>query len=148
MKRLSYSAILIINIVWQLLILYRNTLIYGCDSSMKKKNNKNYLDYIPVRNKEYAWKVIENNIVEISVVNKGFFNTIAQKFFKAPKVSKIKLDEYGSIVWKAIDDKRDIGDVAQEVRSYFDDEEKVFYSRLIKFFQILKDNKFIKYMES
>lgn len=115
---------------------------------MKKKSDKNYLDYVPVRNKEYTWEVVEDNIVEISVVNKGFFNTIAQKFFKAPKFSKIKLDKYGSIVWKAIDDKRDIGDVAQEVRSYFDDEEKVFYSRLIKFFQILKENKFIEYIES
>ena len=47
-----------------------------------------------------------------------------------------------------MDDKRDIGDIAEEVRSSFEDEEKVFYSRLIKFFQILKENKFISYKES
>lgn len=115
---------------------------------MKKKKDKNYLDYIPVRNNEYDWIVLEDGIVEISVVNKGFFNLIAQKFFKAPKISKIKLDEYGSIVWKAMDDKKDIGYIAEEVRYSFDDEEKVFYSRLIKFFQILKENKFIEYKES
>lgn len=115
---------------------------------MKNNKDKNYLDYIPVRNNEYKWTVLEDGIVEIDVINKGFFNTIAQKFFKAPKVSKIKLDEYGSIVWKSIDDIKDIGEVAQEVRSNFDDEEKVFYSRLIKFFQILKENRFIKYEES
>lgn len=123
-------------------------LIYGCEIYMKKKKDKNYLDYIPVRNNEYDWIVLEDGIVEISVVNKGFFNLIAQKFFKAPKISKIKLDEYGSIVWKAMDDKKDIGYIAEEVRYSFDDEEKVFYSRLIKFFQILKENKFIEYKES
>lgn len=122
--------------------------MYGCESYMKNNKDKNYLDYIPVRNSEYDWSIVEDGIVEISVVNKGFFNLITQKFFKAPKISKIKLDEYGSIVWKAMDDKRDIGDIAEEVRSSFEDEEKVFYSRLIKFFQILKENKFISYKES
>ena len=115
---------------------------------MKNNKDKNYLDYIPVRNSEYNWKVLKDDIVEISVVNKGIFNLIAQKFFKAPKVSKIKLDEYGSIVWKSIDDKKDIGEIAQSVRNNFEDEENVFYSRLIKFFQILKENKFIEYKES
>lgn len=115
---------------------------------MKNNKEKNYLDYIPVRNNEYRWDVLEDGIVEIYVINKGFFNKIAQKFFKAPKMSKIKLDEYGSLVWKCIDDNKNIGEIAQEVRSSFEDEEKVFYSRLIKFFQILKENQFIKYKES
>lgn len=112
------------------------------------KNNKNYLDYIPVRNKENEWNVLDDGIVEIIVSNKGFFNKIAQIFFKRPKVSRINLDEYGSIVWKAIDDKKDIGEISQEVRYKFDDDEKMFYSRLIKFFQILKENKFIEYRKS
>lgn len=112
------------------------------------KNDKNYLDYIPVRNKEYEWNILSDGIIEVMVINKGFFNKIAQTFFKAPKVSKIKLDEYGSIVWKAIDDKKDIGQISQEIRDKFDDDEKIFYSRLIKFFQILKENKFIEYKES
>ena len=115
---------------------------------MKNNKDKNYLDYIPVRNSEYDWSIVEDGIVEISVVNKGFFNLITQKFFKAPKISKIKLDAPPPPPWKAMDDKRDIGDIAEEVRSSFEDEEKVFYSRLIKFFQILKENKFISYKES
>ncbi|MDO5517140.1 MAG: PqqD family protein [Clostridium sp.] len=115
---------------------------------MKNNKDRNYLDYIPVRNNEYEWNMLEDGIIEIDVVNKGLFNKIAQTFFKAPKVSKIKLDEYGSLVWKSIDDKRDIGDIAQKIRNSFEDEETVFYSRLIKFFQILKENKFIKYRES
>ena len=124
------------------------TVINGREIYMKKNKDKNYLDYIPVRNSEYDWRILEDDIVEISVINKGFFNLIAQKFFKAPKVSKIKLDEYGSVVWKSIDDEKDIGEIAENIRNSFKDEEKVFYSRLIRFFQILKENRFISYKES
>ena len=109
------------------------------------KKEKNYLDYIPVRNSEYKWQVIEDNIVEIHVVNKGIFNKMAQIILKKPKISKIKLDTYGSIVWQAIDDNKDIGQIAEDVRENFNDNEEIFYDRLIKFFYILKENKFIIY---
>ena len=110
---------------------------------MKKK--KNYLDYIPVRNSDYEWHIIEDDIVEIHVVNKGIFNKLAQKFLKKPKISKIKLDKYGGIVWQAIDDTSDIGKIADKVRDIFEDNENMFYERLVKFFHILKENKFITY---
>lgn len=109
------------------------------------KKDKNYLDYIPVRNNEYKWNIIEDNIVEINVVNKGMFNRAAQILFKRPKISRIKLDKYGSVVWQAIDDNKDIGNIAEDVKENFDDEENVFYERLVKFFHILKENKFITY---
>ncbi|MBA5851641.1 PqqD family protein [Clostridium sp. cel8] len=109
------------------------------------KKAKNYLDYIPIINKEHKWNIDENGIVTITIINKGFFNRIAQIFFKAPKKSEIKLDEYGSMVWKCIDDKKNIGEIANEVRKNFDDNDSIFYERLIKFFYILKQNKFIKY---
>lgn len=110
---------------------------------MKKK--KNYLDYIPIRNNEYKWQIVDEDIVEIHVVNKGFFNKIAQIFFKKPKISRIKLDKYGSIVWKVIDDNKNIGQIADDVRKYFEDDENIFYERLIKFFHILNNNNFIRY---
>ncbi|WP_294156150.1 PqqD family peptide modification chaperone [uncultured Clostridium sp.] len=112
------------------------------------KKEKNYLDYIPVRNDEYKWRVADDGVVEVQVVNKGIFNKAAQLLLKKPKVSRIKLDKYGSIVWKAIDDKKNIGEIAEKVKTYMeDDNEKVFYERLVKFFYILKENKFIKYEE-
>lgn len=109
------------------------------------KNEKNYLDYIPVRNSQYEWHIIDGGIVEIHVINKGIFNKMAQMLLKKPKISKIKLDQYGSIVWKAIDDEKDIGSIADSVRENFEDSEDVFYERLVKFFHILKSNNFIDY---
>lgn len=111
------------------------------------KKEKNYLDFIPVRNSEYEWNTLDTGIVEIKVINKGFYNKIAQKFFKAPKESYIKLDEYGSEVWKCINDKRDIGEVGDSVCSKFSDDDNMFYQRLVKFFNILKENNFITFKE-
>lgn len=76
---------------------------------MKKK--KNYLDFVPVCAPGYSWKLNEKKLVEIEVQNKGFYNWLAQKFFKRPKVSYISLDEYGSFVWRQMDGQRTIYDI-------------------------------------
>ena len=56
------------------------------------KEKKNYIDNIPKIN-DMKWDVSEDGIVEITVENTGFYNTIAQKIFKKPRYSFIKLDE-------------------------------------------------------
>ena len=50
------------------------------------------IQFIP--EKKIFWK-IEENIVNLDVENKGFFNRIAQKFFGQPKISHISLDKNG-----------------------------------------------------
>ena len=54
------------------------------------KEKKNYIDNIPKIN-DMKWDVLEDGIVEITVENTGFYNTIAQKIFKKPRYSFIKL---------------------------------------------------------
>ncbi|MBW6410627.1 PqqD family protein [Clostridium weizhouense] len=112
-----------------------------------KKKEKNYLDYIPVRNPSYTWNAIENGIVVIEVVRTGIFDKIAQKVFKIPSKSEIKLDTLGSSVWNYIDDIKNIGEIAQKVRNNFNDDDKVFYQRLIKFFEILRNNNFVTFKD-
>ena len=45
----------------------------------------------------------------------GFYHRIAQKFFKRPRVSDVKLDGYGSFVWLAIDDVKDVHQLSKEL---------------------------------
>ena len=75
---------------------------------MKKEN---YIDNIPKINKK--WEILEDGIVEVTIENKGFYNTLAQKLFKKPRYSFIKLDEYGSCVWKQIDGKKTIYEIGK-----------------------------------
>ena len=73
---------------------------------MKKKDSKNYLDFIPEKNPEIEYETGEDGIITVLIEWKGFYHKIAQKLFRRPRVSDIRLDELGSFVWNAVDGKR------------------------------------------
>lgn len=105
------------------------------------KKEKNYLDNIPKTNKK--WELTKDGVVEITVENKGMFHTIAQKVFKKPRYSFIKLDEYGSCVWQQIDGKKNIYEIGQILQSQHKKAANQLYERLAKFMGILEHNKYI-----
>ena len=102
------------------------------------KEKKNYIDNIPKIN-DMKWDVSEDGIVEITVENTGFYNTIAQKIFKKPRYSFIKLDEYGSFVWQKIDGKK--------LQAVHEGAATQLYERLSQYFAILERNKYIVFEE-
>ena len=109
----------------------------------KKKEQENYLDYIFERNPKYNWKEKEDGMVCIIVEWKGFYNKIAQKVFHKPKQSEIAMDGLGSFVWKQLDGKRTLYEVGQLVEAEFGEKAKPIYERLIKFVEIMRDNKYV-----
>ena len=108
----------------------------------KKKQQENYLDYVPVISPKHTWSE-EDGKVTIHMLHTGFYNTIAQKFFHRPRVSHIELEGQGSFVFRQIDGKRTIGEIALIVKEKFPEEDSPLYARLIKYMQILRNNKFI-----
>ena len=62
--------------------------------------------------------------------------------YSAARESAIKMDKYGSFVWHAIDDEKDVHQLSKEMESEFPKMEKSL-SRLIKFLEIMKDNNLI-----
>lgn len=110
--------------------------------SMKKKNSQNYLDYIPVKNPDIEFETAENGKVTVYIEWTGFYHRIAQKFFHRPRVSDIKMDDLGSFVWLAIDDEKDVHQLSKELEKKYPKMEKSL-SRLIKFLEILHDNRLI-----
>ena len=109
------------------------------------KNKKNFMDFIPVCNPEYTWDADKKGIVTVHVVNKGFYNWIAQKIFKKPRISHIALDKYGSFVWQQMDGQRTIYDISFLVKERYGEEAEPLLPRLTKFFQILYQNHYIGY---
>lgn len=107
------------------------------------KKQENYLDYIPVISPKNGWDADEQGKVTVHMVHKGFYALIAQKLFGRPRVSHIALDEQGSFVFQQIDGKRTVGDIALLVKERFHEEDSPLYARLIKYMQILRNNKFI-----
>lgn len=114
---------------------------------MAKKKKENFLDYVPICAPGYSWDVDEKGIVVIKVENKGFYNKIAQKFFKKPPVSYISLDEYGSFVWKQMDGKQTIFEIAQMVKENYKEKAEPLYERISKYFQILYTSHLIGYVK-
>lgn len=113
---------------------------------MKKK--KNYLDFIPICNPRYTWDANKKGIVVVHVVNSGLYNYLAQKIFKRPRISHIKLDKYGSFVWLQMDGKRNVYDISILVKNNFGDEAEPLLERLVRYFQTLYQHKFIGYVKA
>ncbi len=112
-----------------------------------RKISANYLQKIPLRNKDLVWNINENGFVVLSIENKGFFCSIAQKFFKKPKVSYIRFDEYGTTVWKNIDGKTSVDDIVKIMLHTFPKEKDRMLNRVVTFIAILQNNEYI-YMKN
>lgn len=90
-----------------------------------------------------AWRRLDDGIVELDMENKGFFNSIAQKFFKRPRISHISLDEYGSALWLSLDGKATVNDVLQKMQEKFPDESEKMLNRVVQFLTTLELHRFI-----
>lgn len=112
----------------------------------KKEQQENYVDRVPQILKT-KWEVLEDGIVEIVVENTGFYNTLAQKLFKKPRFSFIKLDEYGSCVWQQIDGEKTIYEIGQILKKTHKGAEYQLYERLSTYFGILERNHYITFVK-
>ena len=111
---------------------------------MKKKTviSENYLERIPVR-ADIKWSADEEGKVTLEIENKGFFNRIAQKLFKKPKISYVHLDETGSFVWPLIDGETNIIEIGKKVEAEFGEKANPLYERLATYFRILESYNFV-----
>ena len=114
---------------------------------MKKKNivSENYLERRPIRPERIKWSVDEEGSVTLDIENTGFFNRVAQKLFKKPKVSHVHLDKLGSFVWPLIEGEKDIVALGVLVKERFGQEAEPLYERLAKYFQILESYSFVEW---
>ena len=113
----------------------------------KAKKNENYLERIPKRPDKIKWSTDEEGIVTLDIENTGFFNLVAQKFFKKPKVSYVHLDKMGSFIWPLLDGEKDIVALGVLVKEHFGEEAEPLYERLAKYFQILDSYSFVEWKE-
>ena len=115
-----------------------------------KKLSSNYMDIVFVRSEGFPWRKKEGSdgqtqgFVEIDMENRGFFNRIAQKFFKRPRISHISLDKYGTELWLALDGKATVNDVLLKMKKAFPEESEKMLNRVVQFLATLERTGFIK----
>lgn len=112
-----------------------------------KKQQKNCLDFVPIKNESIAWSSDNDGLITLEIQNKGVFNRIAQKLFKKPPITYIHLDENGSFVWPLIDGERDVNAIGKLIDEHFGEKAHPLYERLVKFFEILKSYGFVTFKE-
>lgn len=100
------------------------------------------INQIPVRNAE-SYFDDKKKIYVLKMYHKGLNHKIAQKFFKKPKYSNIRLDELGSLVWESIDGENSIEDIANIIDEKYGAKADPLYKRLFKYLILLEKNKFI-----
>ena len=110
---------------------------------MKKQViSENFLEKKPAHASHILWYT-ENGVVVLEIENKGFFNRLAQKFFKKPKISYIHLDEMGSFIWQCLDGEKNLIDIAKLLKEEFGEKANPLYERLCKYISILQSYGFV-----
>lgn len=109
----------------------------------KMKVPANYMEYIPVRSEDRPWRIKEDGRVEIDMENKGFYHSIAQKFFKKPRISHIALDSHGSVIWQNLDGRHSVMDIVRIMESSFPDEKDRMLDRVVTYMATLQRSGFI-----
>lgn len=112
---------------------------------MSKQDN--YLNYIPIKSNKIKWKKLDNGLIQIIQPRDSILDKIVRKLFFTPDKFRIDLDEMGSFIWKHIDGEKTIYDIAQLVKSEFGEKAEPLYERLVEYMKILKNNKFIDYVQ-
>ena len=107
---------------------------------------ENYLDYVPICNHQNDWSTGDDGVVTVHLIHRGFYAAIAQRIFHTPRVSHIRLDEYGSFLWRRIDGQRTVGQLAEAMKARFGEEAEPLYDRLVRYMQILRNNRFILFV--
>ena len=108
-----------------------------------RKLSANYMDLVFTKNAEIQWRVKEDGLVEVDMENKGFFNSLAQKFFHRPRVSHIALDKYGTTLWLALDGTATVNDLLNKMNEAFPAETDKMLNRVVQFLTTLETWEFI-----
>lgn len=111
--------------------------------SQKTKKNENFLLLVP-KLTHTNWKE-EKNIVTLFFEHNRRSERILQKLLKKPSVTDVELDEYGSWIWKHIDGKKNVKEIADDFLAKFTKETKV-YERLTVFIGYLYRKKWIQFV--
>lgn len=112
---------------------------------MSKREEKNVLDYVPMKKEAIRWDMDEAGNVVIHMENKGFFAKVAQIAFGRPRFSHITLEKFGSFIWLRMDGVKTIYDIALEVKEEFKEEAEPLYERILQYFRTLHGHDFIKW---
>jgi len=110
----------------------------------KEKKKLNLLDCTPVREPDLKWTEDENGIITLHRVHTSFTDRLVSSVTKKPlRQTHITLEEFGSFLWKNIDGRSTLREIAERFKDEFGEKVEPLYPRLNKYVVTLKNNKLI-----
>lgn len=110
----------------------------------KEKMKLNLLDCTPIREPDLKWTEDENGKVTLHRVHTSFTDRLIHAVTKRPlRQSHITLEEFGSFLWKIMDGRTTLRDLADQLKEEFGESIEPLYPRLEKYMVVLKNNKLI-----
>ena len=110
-----------------------------------KNEQQNLLLFIPEHAR--AWEI--NRETRLVIIKKPKFENKYLKKYLLPRLSRpdfhIKLDEFGSFVWRHIDGHTSVRDIGDKLKETFGESIEPVYERLGLFIQTLYKNECIHY---
>ncbi len=102
------------------------------------------LQKIPKKNVAYEYDK-KNKSYVILMPHKGLNHKLAQKFFKKPKITRVKVEGMGNLVWESINGENSIEKIGNILKEAYGEESEPLYERLLVYLSNLEKNNFIKY---
>ena len=109
----------------------------------KMGRQEKYLERRPMRRTGIVWSLEESGAVTLHLKNRGVFHRTAQLFFHRPRISHVKLDTLGSLVWTLADGERSILQLGVTIHERFGEQAEPLYERLTYFMHTLEDCRLI-----
>jgi hypothetical protein len=108
----------------------------------KDAGTVNLLELKPKRNSE--WETGENDQVVLLVpkFREGFLGKWVQPRLSRPYY-RVKLDAYGSYIWRACDGNTTVFEIAATMKDKFKEDLESLYERIGKFVRRLDESKFV-----
>lgn len=109
------------------------------------KREKNFLDYVPVRNIEWA----QDDDGKVYLIREKTKNKFIKKLidrFNRSQFVYLHLDELGTAAWLAINGKRTVREICEAMNEPFGEKLEQAEHRLSYFMGMLKKNNFIDFL--
>jgi hypothetical protein len=112
-------------------------------SRKKEYENKtvNFLELIPAKTRD--WQETNGEVIILVPKFESRLSRWLLKFM-SERNFKLKLDRYGSFLWKKIDEKKNIEEIGSEFKKEFGEEVEPLYERLRIFFGKMEKSKLVE----
>ncbi|MBP3385103.1 MAG: PqqD family protein [Firmicutes bacterium] len=110
----------------------------------KEKRQLNLLDCTPLREPEWTWTENEKGLITLHKVHTSFTDRLIHTVTKKPlRQTHIDLEEFGTFLWKNMDGRKTLRELAELLHEEFGEKVEPLYPRLNQYVVTMKKNNLI-----